>query len=82
MQYQRAWAAYIDGDLAEARTLFITARASFENQGAPFGAYACLVWLGDVSRAEGHWRTAVESYRKALDELPDPPLHRSWGRPA
>lgn len=68
-QYQRAWAAYIDGDLAEARTLFITARASFENQGAPFGAYACLVWLGDVSRAEGHWRAAVESYRKALDEL-------------
>ena len=68
-QYQRAWAAYIDGDLAEARKLFITARASFENQAAPFGAYACLVWLGDVSRAEGHWRAAVESYRKALDEL-------------
>jgi DNA-binding CsgD family transcriptional regulator len=68
-QYQRAWAAYIDGDLAEARTLFITARASFENQGAPFGAYACLVWLGDVSRAEGHWRAAVKSYREALCEL-------------
>jgi predicted ATPase/DNA-binding NarL/FixJ family response regulator len=68
-QYQRAWAAYIDGDFAEARTLFITARASFENQGAPFGAYACLVWLGDVSRAEGHWRAAVESYREALGEL-------------
>jgi ATP/maltotriose-dependent transcriptional regulator MalT len=68
-QYQRAWAAYIDGDLAEARKLFITARASFENQAAPFGAYACLVWLGDVSRAEGHWRAAVESYQKALDEL-------------
>jgi DNA-binding NarL/FixJ family response regulator len=27
------------------------------------------VWLGDVSRAEGHWGAAVESYREALDEL-------------
>ncbi len=81
-QYQRAWAAYIDGDLAEARTLFITARASFENQGAPFGAYACLVWLGDVSRAEGHWRAAVESYREALMRAADASFHRSWGGPA
>ncbi|HET9778534.1 MAG TPA: LuxR C-terminal-related transcriptional regulator [Propionibacteriaceae bacterium] len=68
-QYQRAWGAHIDGDLAEARALFIAARASFEDHGARFGAYACLVWLGDVSRAERHWRAAVESYRKALDEL-------------
>jgi DNA-binding CsgD family transcriptional regulator len=27
------------------------------------------VWLADVSRAEGHWRPAVESYREALNEL-------------
>jgi predicted ATPase/DNA-binding NarL/FixJ family response regulator len=68
-EYQRAWIAYLDWDLAGARAQFIAARAGFENQGAPFGAYACTVWLGDVSRAEGQWLAAVESYREALDRL-------------
>ena len=68
-EFSRAWVAYVDGDLAGARALFLAARSGFENQAAPFGAYACLVWLGDVSRAEGYWRAAVESYREALNEL-------------
>jgi non-specific serine/threonine protein kinase len=68
-EYQRGWAAYIDGDLSGARAQFIAARSSFESQGAHFGAYACTVWLGDVSRAEGQWRAAAESYREALDRL-------------
>jgi uncharacterized protein YecT (DUF1311 family) len=64
-EYQRAWMAYLDRDLAGAKAQFIAARTGFEYQGAPFGAYACTVWLGDVSRAEGHWLAAVESYREA-----------------
>ena len=64
-----AWAAYVEGDLAGAGEQFISARAGFQAQGAPFGAYASLVWLGDVSRAGGHWTAAVECYQQALDEL-------------
>jgi len=68
-EFGLAWAAYVDGDLPGARALFFAARAGFERQEAPFGAYACMVWLADLNRAEGHWRAAVESYRTALDEL-------------
>src|SRR5215211_7933480 len=53
----------------EARAQFLAARAGFEEQGASFGAYACTVWLADVSRLEGHWRAALGSYREALDRI-------------
>jgi predicted ATPase/DNA-binding NarL/FixJ family response regulator len=62
-------ADYLDGDLTEARAQFLAARAGFEAQGAPFGAYACTVWLADVSRLEGHWGQALNYYRDALDQL-------------
>jgi DNA-binding NarL/FixJ family response regulator len=64
-----AWAAFVAGDFAEARKLFTEAKAGFEGQNAPFGAYASLVWLADLSRVEGHWAVAVEAYRQALDRM-------------
>ena len=64
-----AWAAFVAGDFAEARALFTEAKAGFEGQNAPFGAYASLVWLADLSRVEGNWAAAVEAYRQALDRI-------------
>jgi predicted ATPase/DNA-binding NarL/FixJ family response regulator len=64
-----AWAAFVAGEFAEARKLFTEAKAGFEGQNAPFGAYASLVWLADLSRVEGHWAVAVEAYRQALDQM-------------
>jgi DNA-binding NarL/FixJ family response regulator len=68
-EYQLGWAAYLDGSYPEARAQFLKARAGFEEQGASFGAYACTVWLADVSRLEGQSRAALESYQEALDRL-------------
>jgi predicted ATPase len=79
-QYQRAWAAYIDDDFAEARTLFITARASFENQGAPFGAYACLVAGGcePCRRALASGRGVIPG---SVGRAADASFHRPWRGP-
>lgn len=68
-EYKLGWAATLIGNYPEARAQFLAARAGFEEQGASFGAYACTVWLADVSRLEGHWRAALGSYREALDRI-------------
>jgi predicted ATPase/DNA-binding NarL/FixJ family response regulator len=68
-EYQLGWAAYLNGNYPEARAQFLAARAGFEEQGAAFGAYACTVWLADVSRLEGQWRQALQYYGDALHQL-------------